>query len=167
MPIQTSELRDINVSNIAYVKVFTQFMGGLSNSVSTSRGETKLNGKIVTTISATDNHASNVAIVMYTKRGDDLLSDSKKINTSGMDYKSYVGYVAYKEFYSPNYAEKAQDNLKDLRTTLLWNPWITLDKTHQKVKIEFYNNDLTTAFRLVLEGMDSKGRLVSIQKVLK
>jgi hypothetical protein len=167
MPIQTSQLRDIVVANIAYVKVFTQFMGGLNNSFSTSRGETKINGKIVTAVSGTDNHASNAAIVMYSKRVDDLLADSKRFNTSGMDYKPYVGYISHKEFYSPNYAEKSQENLKDLRTTLLWNPWINLDKMHQKLKVEFYNNDVTKNFRLVLEGMDSKGKLVSIQKVLK
>jgi hypothetical protein len=87
--------------------------------------------------------------------------------SNGLDYKLYTGYVGYKEFYSPNYAEKLQDNLKDLRTTLLWKPWITLDKMHQKVKVDFYNNDVTTAFRVILEGMDSKGKLVSIQKVIK
>ena len=111
--------------------------------------------------------AGGAAIVLYKKRGGDLINENKAINTSGMDYKSIVGYIAHKEFYSPNYAEKLQENVKDLRTTLRWNPWITLDKTHQKVRVEFYNNDVTNAFRLVLEGMDSKGKLVSIQKVLK
>ena len=167
MPIQTSQLRNINLSDIAYVKVLTQFIGGLNNSFATTTKEVMINGKNTLVTSSTDNHASNVAIAMYTKKLDDLLADSKRFNTSGMDYKPYVGYISHKEFYTPNYAEKSQENLKDLRTTLLWNPWINLDKTHQKVKVEFYNNDVTKNFRLVLEGMDSKGKLVSIQKVLK
>ena len=168
MPIPTSQLRDINVSNIAYVKVFTsQFMAGLNNSVSTNMTEAKINGKVQTVTVATDNHASNAAIVMYSKRGGDLNSDSKGINTNGLDYKLYYGYTGNKEFYSPNYAEKSLDNVKDLRTTLFWNPWITLDKTNQKFKITFYNNDISTAFRVILEGMDSKGKLVSINKLLQ
>ncbi len=156
-PIQTSELYNIDVKSLAYVKVFTNnFMGGLNPS-----------GGIIASNANGGMIAGGAAIVMYKKRGGDLINENKTINTSGMDYKSIVGYIAHKEFYSPNYAEKLQENVKDLRTTLLWNPWITLDKTHQKVRVEFYNNDVTNAFRLVLEGMDSKGKLVSIQKVLK
>ncbi len=167
MPIPTSQLRDINVSNIAYVKVFSNFVGGLSNSFSTSIGETMVNGKIKIGSSMTNNHASSSAIVMYTKKGDDLFTSSKNFTPNGLDYKSYSGYVGYKEFYSPNYAEKTANYALDLRSTLLWDPWITLDKFNQKVRISFYNNDVTAAFRLVLEGMDGKGKLVSINKILK
>lgn len=156
-PIQATDLYNIDVKSLAYVKVFTNnFVGGLNPS-----------GGIIASNANGGMIASSAAIVMYKKRGLDLISLNKNFNTSGMDYNTYIGYISNKEFYSPNYAEKLQDNLKDLRTTLLWNPWITLDKTHQKIKIEFYNNDVTNNFRLVLEGMDSKGKLVSIQKVLK
>jgi hypothetical protein len=156
-PLQTSDLYNVDVKSLAYVKVFTNnFMGGLNPS-----------GGIIASNANGGMIASGAAIVMYKKRGLDIINQNNSFNSNGMDYKSYIGYVAHKEFYSPNYAEKSQDNLKDLRTTLLWNPWINLDKMHQKVKVEFYNNDVTKNFRLVLEGMDSKGKLVSIQKVLK
>jgi hypothetical protein len=138
--INAREVENIEMSTIAYVKVFSP------PAISGPNG-------------------SGGAIAIYTKKGDDI--NPKDNIPNGLDYISYVGYVPHKEFYSPNYTEKSLDNIKDLRTTLLWNPWITLDKTHQKVKIDFYNNDVTNTFRLVLEGMDSKGKLVSIQKVLK
>jgi hypothetical protein len=138
--INAREVENIEMSTIAYVKVFSP------PAISGPNG-------------------SGGAIAIYTKKGDDI--NPKDNIPNGLDYLSYVGYVPHKEFYNPNYSEKSLDNIKDLRTTLLWNPWITLDKTHQKVKIDFYNNDLTNTFRLVLEGMDSKGKLVSIQKVLK
>lgn len=138
--INEREVENIEMSTIAYVKVFSP------PAISGPNG-------------------SGGAIAIYTKKGGDIYPKDNIPN--GLDFISYVGYVPHKEFYSPNYTEKSMDNIKDLRTTLLWNPWITLDKTHQKVKIDFYNNDVTNTFRLVIEGMDSKGKLVSIQKVLK
>jgi hypothetical protein len=138
--INERDVENIDMSTVAYIKVFSP------PAISGPNG-------------------SGGAIAIYTKQGGDI--NPKDNLPNGLDYISYVGYVPYKEFYSPNYAEKSQDNIKDLRTTLLWNPWINLDKTHQKITIEFYNNDVTNTFRLILNGMDSKGKLVAIQKVLK
>jgi hypothetical protein len=138
--INEREVENIEMSTIAYVKVFSP------PAISGPNG-------------------SGGAIAIYTKKGGDI--NSKDNIPSGLDYISYIGYIPHREFYTPNYTENSQENIYDLRTTLLWNPWITLDKNHQKVKIDFYNNDVTNTFRLVLEGMDNKGKLFSIQKVLK
>jgi hypothetical protein len=138
--INETEAANIDMSMVAYIKVFSP--PGISGP-----------------------NGSGGAIAIYTKKGVEL--NSKDFIANGMDYKLYTGYVGYKEFYSPNYAEKSVVNNKDLRSTLLWDPWITLDKSNQKLKITFYNNDISNAFRLVLEGMDSKGKLVSIHKQLQ
>ncbi|WP_026769131.1 hypothetical protein [Asinibacterium sp. OR53] len=148
-PIPASEVQRIDVSNVAYIKVFNPpFVGGLKD----NQWQT----------------ASGGAIAIYTKKGVDNNSGTNNFETSGAAFKTLSGYTPVKEFYSPNYAEAEQAYAGlDLRSTLLWKPWISLDKHQQKLKIIFYNNDVTHSFRLVLEGMDSKGRLLHVNKLLK
>jgi hypothetical protein len=171
MPIQASDLPSIVMSDVAYVKLFNPpFIGGLNPAASST--ETAITEKS-TGVGGARHSASNVtpsgaAIAIYTKRGGDLNYTANNLK-SNLSFKSLVGYAPVKEFYTPNYAEKAQmdNNTQDLRSTILWNPWINLDKSNQKMKFVFYNNDISTSFRVVLEGMDSKGRLVHISKILK
>ncbi len=171
MPIQASDLPNIVMSDVAYVKLFNPpFIGGLNPAASST--ETAITEKS-TGVGGARHSASNVtpsgaAIAIYTKRGGDVNYTSNNLK-SNLSYKSLNGYAPVKEFYAPNYAEKAQmdNNTQDLRTTLLWNPWLSLDKSSQKMKIVFYNNDISTSFRVVLEGMDGKGRLVHISKIFK
>jgi hypothetical protein len=138
--INEKEVESIEMSTVAYIKVFSP------PAISGPNG-------------------SGGAIAIYTKIGVD--NGSRDFNPKGLDYLLYRGYTGNKEFYSPIYAEKSIDDKKDTRTTLLWNPWISLDKQHQKVKVEFYNNDISNAFIIVLEGMDNRGKLISIQKLVK
>jgi hypothetical protein len=150
--IQSSQLLNINMNEVAYIKVFSPpFFGGM--------GDNRANGSGV---------ASGSAIAIYTKRGGELSDEKSKFNTSGMDFQLQAGYTPTKEFYSPNYAEKEQSMATDdLRSTLLWNPEINLDKVNKNAKIRFYNNDRTHSFRIILEGMDSKGKLLHINQILK
>jgi len=77
------------------------------------------------------------------------------------------GYSAIKHFYSPDYASHDTDVLyEDVRKTLYWNPFIILDKTKKRFKFQFYNNDLTTRFRVVMEGINEEGKLVHVEKVM-
>ncbi len=147
--IPTSELNNINPGNVAYIKVFSPpFAGGLNGS----------GGQI----------ASGGAIAIYTKRGVDVKSREGNFELSGMDYKLISGYAPVKEFYKPDYAERnLLNDVEDVRSTLLWNPWINLDKTNRKVKIVFYNNDITHSFSVIIEGMDGMGKLIHISKLLK
>ncbi len=150
-PINEIDIDNIEMSDIAYVKVFNPpFLSGAN----IASGVSKV-------------HESSGAIAIYTKKGEDLKSKSNNFQASGLDYATNIGYTTPKEFYAPNYAEIEQaSKFKDIRTTLLWNPWITLNKLNRKVKFSFYNNDVTTKFRLILEGMNSKGQLISINKLL-
>jgi hypothetical protein len=140
--INESEATSIDMNNVAYVKVFSP--PGISGP-----------------------NGSGGAIVIYTKRGGDIGKSSGSI-PSGMEYKTNIGYTAHKEFYSPIYDEKDKSiKIEDARTTLLWNPWIDIDKNHQKVKIVFYNNDISNAFRLTIEGMDNRGKLLHFSKIIQ
>ena len=147
--ISTSELVNINLDNVAYIKVFSPpFAGGLNGST----------GEI----------ASGAAIAIYTKQGQNGEPGRMDFKSNGMEYKLIAGYAPSKQFYEPAYPEKWEPgDPEDLRSTLLWNPWITLDKKNQTVKIVFYNNDAASSFRVIIEGMDGTGRLVHIGKLLK
>lgn len=127
------------VSDIAYVKVFRPpFMGGFNG--------------------------ANGAIAVYTKKGGDRPVDKSK----GMPFKTVIGYTAVKEFYSPNYGTIDQRNeAQDVRSTLFWSPNIFTSLENHKLKLTFYNNDVTDAFRIVLEGMSTDGRLTHIEKVIE
>ena len=134
-------LMSVPMSDIAYIKVFRPpFIG------STGGG-------------------GNGAIVIYTKKGN----DGKRIysNTPGLSTSVLGGYSTYKEFYSPNYDTQKFDEGPDTRTTLYWNPFIITDKRNKTVQLEFYNNDISKKFKLVLEGMNSDGKLARVEKIIQ
>ncbi|MFI5155121.1 MAG: hypothetical protein ACHQEM_03000 [Chitinophagales bacterium] len=78
------------------------------------------------------------------------------------------GYTPAKEFYVPQYSGNAEDDrTSDFRSTLYWNPRVLLDKDHKKVKLSFFNNDISNKFRVVVEGMNSEGKLTRIEQIIK
>jgi hypothetical protein len=80
-----------------------------------------------------------------------------------------TGYTPVREFYAPRYgAEKISDYAaSDFRSTLYWNPEVKLDKSHRKVKLVFYNNDVSNKYRIVVEGMNQEGKLTRIEELIK
>jgi hypothetical protein len=103
-------------------------------------------------------------IVIYTKKGKDAYINS---DFSGLSYIKMGGYSPIKEFYSPDYGEDAINNTKpDLRQTVYWNPNILTDGENQKIKLAFYNNDISHSLRIVLEGIAADGRLIHFSKLL-
>jgi hypothetical protein len=105
------------------------------------------------------------AIAVYTKKG----SDVKPTPGKGLAKTIVTGYSAAKEFYSPDYKDlsASADVAADYRSTLYWNPAILTDSTRKKVRVEFYNNDITKAYRVVLEGVNEVGKMVRIEKVIQ
>jgi hypothetical protein len=129
----------ISVSQVAYIKVFRpgSFAGtGIS---------------------------SNGAIVIYMRRGGDVQSGQEK----GLNSSVVTGYTPIRQFYTPNYGLLNVNNEKrDVRTTLYWNPEITTTPLKNKVKLTFYNNDVSKAFRVVIEGMTKDGQLVRLEQIM-
>jgi hypothetical protein len=73
-----------------------------------------------------------------------------------------------REFYSPNYSSFKQENeQRDVRTTLYWNPGVILTPQKKEVVLTFYNNDVAHAFRVVIEGMTRDGRLAHIEQTME
>ncbi len=137
---QADVLEGIPVSNIAYIKVFRPpFFGAFGG-------------------------GGGGAIAVYTRKGNDTRNAP---NTGGLEYAILGGYSPYKEFYSPNYSTPQAVNDPDLRTTLYWNPFILTDPKNHKVKLEFYNNDVSNKLRIILEGVNADGKLAHIEKIIE
>lgn len=141
IPADASMLSSVNINDIAYIKVMRPpFMGSFGG-------------------------GAGGAIAVYTKKGNDVRPAQGK----GLNSTIVTGYSSVKEFYSPNYKDLSASAqvTADYRSTLYWNPVILTDAGRQKVKVEFYNNDITKAFRVVLEGVNEIGKMVRIEKVIQ
>ncbi|HEY4936358.1 MAG TPA: hypothetical protein VII44_07250, partial [Puia sp.] len=79
------------------------------------------------------------------------------------------GYTPVREFYQQKYDENKMEDYQanDFRSTLYWNPKLRLDKTHRKMSFVFYNNDISSKFRIVVEGMNQDGKLCRIEEIIK
>ncbi|MES2645586.1 MAG: hypothetical protein V4717_01830 [Bacteroidota bacterium] len=139
MQSDVSQIQSLNMQDIAYVKVFNPSSAGAIRS------------------------SGGGVISIYTKKG----GDANTPGDSKLGVVNLFGYSAIKQFYSPDYASSTTDVLyEDLRKTLYWNPFIILEKNKKRFKFQFYNNDVSTRFRIVLEGLNDEGKLVHIEKVV-
>ncbi len=105
------------------------------------------------------------AIAIYTKKGGSSRGNSA--NSKGMENTILGGYSVFKEFFNPSYDKPTGNFEVDSRTTLYWNPFVLTNKRSPRVKLEFYNNDSSKKLQLVLEGMNSKGKLTRVVKILE
>lgn len=76
------------------------------------------------------------------------------------------GYTVTKEFYQPDYS-KATNTAPDNRRTLYWNPNLTRDTASNAYRISFYNNDHARKFKVVIEGVNTDGKLIRIEKTIE
>ena len=131
-------LFSIPMSDVAYIKVFKPpFFGGF------------LGG-------------TGGAISVYTKKGTDMMKGLKGLNNTLI-----AGYTQIKEFYAPNYSLTNDPSITDIRRTLFWNSSIHTGVDRKKIRLVFYNNDITHQFRVILEGMNEEGKLIHINKLIK
>jgi hypothetical protein len=140
MPSDADMISSLSISDVAYVKVLRPpFFGGTGGGASG-------------------------AIAIYTRRGNDKPLQPGK----GLSNNSVRGYTSMREFYSPNYGTiNENDDKKDVRTTLYWNPQVITNHQNNKVILTFYNNDISKAFHVVIEGMATDGRLIHLENVME
>jgi len=140
MPTSPDLVSSVPVADVAFIKVFPPpFMGAAGG-------------------------GSGGAIAIYTRKGN----DRKEEPGNGLSNNSVSGYTAIRQFYSPDYEQFSEENEnKDLRSTLYWNPSVTTSPGHNKVTLTFFNNDITDAFRVVIEGMTKDGRLAHIEQIME
>jgi hypothetical protein len=110
---------------------------------------------------ATGNGAGGV-MAIYTKKDADITS-----LTSSADMIKYRGYSVVKEFYAPDYTpNKTPRDRADNRITLDWRPNIMINNVNPKIPLTFYNNDRTKKFKVVVEGMTNKGKMIFLEKII-
>jgi hypothetical protein len=139
VPTDADFVSSVNTGDVAFIKVFRPpFMGGFNG--------------------------ANGAIAIYTRRGNDVKNEPGK----GLSNNKVFGYTLIRQFYSPNYSSfRPENEQRDLRTTLYWNPAVTLSPQKRETVLSFYNNDVSKAFRVVIEGMTKDGRLAHIEQVME
>ena len=88
-----------------------------------------------------------------------LTKRTKQITNDGDEGKNgYIkGFAVVKEFYVPRYTTPKRANaLPDFRSTIYWNPYITVGESG-KTSLSFYNSDEKTTIKVNLQGMNPKG----------
>lgn len=139
VPTDPSFVSSLNVTDVAYIKVFRPPFMGSSN-------------------------GGSGAIVIYTRKGN----DTKQEAGSGLANNKVYGYTAIREFYAPNYSSFSQQNeQRDIRTTLYWNPSVLLSAQKKSTVLTFYNNDVSKGFRVVIEGIAKDGRLTHVEQIME
>jgi hypothetical protein len=109
-------------------------------------------------------NGANGAIAIYTRRGNDIKPEPGK----GLNNNKVFGYTLIKEFFEPNYGSFTQKNEeRDVRTTLYWNPSVIATPQKRETTLTFYNNDVSKAFHVVIEGMTRDGRLAHIEQTME
>jgi len=141
MKVDVTQVTSLNMSDIAYIKVMRPpFMGSIGG-------------------------GSGGAIAIYTRKGGDEQSAPAG---RGLPYRMVAGYTIAREFYSPNYGTFDPKNAQeDVRSTLYWNPMILTTKENHILKFQFYNNDVTDSFRVIVEGVSRDGKLTRVEKVIE
>jgi hypothetical protein len=136
-PTDIEMISNIPVADVAYIKVFRPPFMGFGG--------------------------AGGAIAIYTRRGNDVQNTSTGLNTNKIS-----GYTGIREFYSPNYDRfDPRHEEPDLRTTLYWNPSLTLGGKNRSVVLKFFNNDISTSFRVVIEGITKDGLLTHFEQIME
>jgi hypothetical protein len=101
--------------------------------------------------------ASGGAVIVTTKRGRRINNYYKE--APGVITIKPVGFYKARQFYTPKYDHPAANNtMKDLRSTIYWNPDIVTDKDGN-ASFSYFNADGKGAYRIVIEGIDAEGNL--------
>ncbi len=113
--------------------------------------------------------ANHGVIAIYTKSASEKFNipDTKEAikysNRSDVIEKNEIlrfvhsGYYKAREFYEPIYKnEKPEYRKPDYRSTIYWKPIIKLNE-EGKAKISFNTADITTTYRIELQGITSEG----------
>ena len=96
-------------------------------------------------------------LVITTKQGKGL--EPKDMVSRGVLPVAVPGFYKAREFYAPKYEHPGDyANRKDLRSTIYWQPELVTDK-EGKASIDFYNADGRGNYRVVVEGIDTKGNI--------
>ncbi len=96
-------------------------------------------------------------LIITTKRGDSAYAIQRY--APGIITYNPKGYHKARVFYSPKYDDpKTNTQIKDLRSTIYWNPSIITGKDG-KASFNFFNADAKGSYRVIVEGIGANGEL--------
>jgi hypothetical protein len=99
---------------------------------------------------------------VYTKKG---IGAGSSVLDKTFAKTKLSGYSIAREFFSPNYDLSPEArSLPDKRVTLYWNPHVKFDVTG-KTTIRFFNNDVAKKIRIIIQGLDSQGRMIYKEEI--
>lgn len=101
------------------------------------------------------------AIAVYT----DKTKSGRDWRDKGFEFVKKEGYSVTREFYSAPDQAGTEQSKNDIRSTLFWTPHVNTTK-RGKASFAFYNDDVTNAYKIVLNGIDETGKMVTIEKIV-
>jgi hypothetical protein len=105
--------------------------------------------------------ATQGAIAFYTKKGVPVKTSPYE---KGFVSQQREGYAVIKQFYAPDPASIPKGS--DARTTIYWNSQLRPSKDG-RYHLRFFNNDLATALKVVIQGIDKTGKLIYTEKIIR
>ncbi|MEX2232307.1 MAG: carboxypeptidase regulatory-like domain-containing protein [Cyclobacteriaceae bacterium] len=104
----------------------------------------------------------NGIIAIYTKQAFAPDGDLQRTR----QFFSLKGYTSNLTFLSPDHGESIQAATPDYRSTLYWNPRVEINELMPTANISFFAADLSTQYRVVVDGITSDGEPVRVEKYI-
>lgn len=109
--------------------------------------------------------ASEGVIAFYTKKG---IAARTSVYDKAFTNVEREGYAVVRKYFSPDY--EGDPNLKkfetDKRFTVYWNGQIQPAKDG-KYRFVFFNNDIATKLKLVIQGIDKDGQFIYTEQIIQ
>jgi hypothetical protein len=108
---------------------------------------------------------ANGVILVNHKTGNDFRPNDE--STPSLAIIKPLGYYQPAAFYSPKYLtpEQINDQTPDLRTTIYWNPSISLSQ-NKPTQLSFHTADRPGLYTITLEGLTSSGEPLHVTSKL-
>ncbi len=106
----------------------------------------------------------NGVIAIYSKTNEQMAQSTSQ---PGLLNFLLPGYHKAETYYSPDYGAESDNDKPDFRTTLYWNPDISISASDQDAKVRFYTSDRASVYSVRLEGITADGRPVALSKLLE
>ena len=99
------------------------------------------------------------AIVITTRKGAGIYKDVPKFNIRSI---TPMGFQKPAEFYAPRYdtRESRESGPPDLRTTIYWNPNVSVT-TDGKAVFDFFTADVPSDYTVLIEGITTDGLIIN------
>jgi hypothetical protein len=115
---------------------------------------------VTRTVSMLGDQGRNGVIAVYLKTS--VSGDMGMLSASSKGLSNFIieGFQPASSFFSVDYSQPSEENLKDSRQTLYWNPYMVTDEKGQ-LNLSFYTNDLAGPMTVEIRGLGVNGEIIS------